>query len=169
MRLKTKLVVSATGLTFAIVPYCRSCLSASCCGRESSRRRTANDVLAHEVFLMTRQAVETGLRANPPSDPSDEALQAAVIDALRNNDSLDDVMSAIMRYSPTVQDISVTDARGITLVSTDPDACESTSATAQQSRESAVRQHPLSSSTGLRKATGVGYRTSRWIETGNHS
>jgi signal transduction histidine kinase len=31
-------------------------------------------------------------------------------------------MNAIVRYSPTVQDVSVTDASGITLVSTDPDA-----------------------------------------------
>src|SRR6185312_5305361 len=35
---------------------------------------------------------------------------------------LADVMNAIVRYSPTVQDVSVTDAQGLTLVSTDPDA-----------------------------------------------
>jgi signal transduction histidine kinase len=78
--------------------------------------------LAHEVLLMTRQAVETGLRANPPSDLTDEALQNAVTDALRNSEPLGDVMNAIVRYSPTVEDVSVTDAQGITLVSTDPAA-----------------------------------------------
>ena len=31
-------------------------------------------------------------------------------------------MNTIVRYSPTVQDVSVTDAHGMTLVSTDPDA-----------------------------------------------
>ena len=31
-------------------------------------------------------------------------------------------MNAIVRYSPTVQDVSVTDAHGMTLLSTDPDA-----------------------------------------------
>jgi PAS domain-containing protein len=49
-------------------------------------------------------------------------LHAAVKDALRSSNPLDDVMNAIVRYSPTVQDVSVTDASGITLVSTDPDA-----------------------------------------------
>ena len=44
-----------------------------------------------------------------------------VADALRNNDSLDGVMSGILRYSTIVQDVSVTDDRGVTLVSTDPD------------------------------------------------
>ena len=33
-------------------------------------------------------------------------------------------MNAIVRYSPTVQDVSVTDAHGMTLVSTDPDALD---------------------------------------------
>ena len=73
-------------------------------------------------YLTTRQAVETGLRANPPVDRSDEALHAAVTDALRERSALADVMNAIVRYSPTVQDVSVTDAHGMTLVSTDPDA-----------------------------------------------
>ena len=46
---------------------------------------TANDVLAHQVLLVTRQAVETGLRANAAGGPeSDEALHAAVMDALRS-------------------------------------------------------------------------------------
>ena len=36
-----------------------------------------------------------------------------------------DVMQAIVRYSPTVQDVSVTDASGRILVSTDPDSIDS--------------------------------------------
>ncbi|HEY8996926.1 MAG TPA: ATP-binding protein, partial [Edaphobacter sp.] len=74
------------------------------------------------VVLMTRQAVETGLRANPPLDGSDAAFDVAVKDALLNHLPLSDVMNAIIRYSPTVQDVSVVDAHGMTLVSTDPDA-----------------------------------------------
>jgi signal transduction histidine kinase len=82
----------------------------------------SNTVLAHQVYLMMRQALEEGLRANPPVDRSDEALHAAVVDALRSHQPLTDVMNAIVRYSDTVQDVSVTDAHGMTLVSTDPDA-----------------------------------------------
>ena len=48
---------------------------------------------------MMRQAVEKGLRANPPVDRSDEALHAAVMDALRSHQPLADVMNAIVRYS----------------------------------------------------------------------
>jgi signal transduction histidine kinase len=83
------------------------------------------------VLLATRQAVETGLRAHPPAASaspdlsdydSDSALHAAVIDALRSNADLLSAMNGIVRYSPTVEDVSVTDAHGLIIVSTDPDA-----------------------------------------------
>jgi signal transduction histidine kinase len=121
MRLKTKLVLSATGLTCAIVLVLSSMFVGELLRQRVEQTVAANDVLAHEVLLMTRQAVETGLRTNPPVDRGDEALHVAVTDALRSHQPLADVMNAIVRYSPTVQDVSVTDAHGLTLVSTDPD------------------------------------------------
>jgi len=124
MRLKTKLVVSATGLTFAIVLILSALFVSELMRQRIEQTVAANDVLAHQVYLMTRQAVEEGLRAHPPVDRSDGALHAAVTDALQGNQPLADVMSAIVRYSPTVQDVSVTDAQGMTLVSTDPDAVD---------------------------------------------
>jgi signal transduction histidine kinase len=124
MRLKTKLVVSATGLTFAIVLILSALFVSELMRQRIEQTVAANDMLAHQVYLMTRQAVESGLRANPPTNRSDEALHAAVTDALRSDQPLTDVMNTIVRYSPTVQDVSVTDAHGMTLVSTDPDALD---------------------------------------------
>ncbi len=124
MRLKTKLVVSATGLTFAIVLILSALFVSELMRQRIEQTAAANDMLARQVLLMTRQAVETGLTANPPIDRSSEALHAAVVDALRSQTALQDVMNAIVRYSPTVQDVSVTDAHGMTLVSTDPDALD---------------------------------------------
>ncbi len=99
-------------------------------------------------MLATRQAVETGLRAHPPATPltpdvtdPDAALHAAVMDALRSNDDLLNLMNGIVRYSPTVEDVSVTDAHGFTLVSTDPDAVNQR-AVYRESFDS-VRQHSV--------------------------
>src|SRR5215472_12346065 len=124
MRLKTKLVLSATGLTFAIVLVLSSVFVGELLRQRIEQTSAANDVLAHEVLLITRQAVETGLHANPPTDRSEAAIANAVTASLRDSQALSDVMNAIIRYSPTVQDVSVTDARGTTLVSTDPDALD---------------------------------------------
>jgi signal transduction histidine kinase len=121
MRLKTKLVLSVSALTFAIVVVLSTLFVGELLRQRIEQTVSANDVLAQEVLLMTRQAVEAGIKEHPPADRSEEALHAAVLDALRSNDALMDVMNAVVRYSPTVQDVSVTDAHGMTLVSTDPD------------------------------------------------
>ncbi|WP_213807010.1 ATP-binding protein [Granulicella sp. dw_53] len=121
MRLKTKLVLSVSALTFAIVVLLSSLFVAELLRQRIEQTVAANDVLAHEVLLMTRQAVETGIKEHPPLDRSEDALHEAVLDALRSNDALMDVMNAVVRYSTEVQDVSVTDAHGMTLVSTDPD------------------------------------------------
>jgi signal transduction histidine kinase len=124
MRLKTKLVLAATGLTFAIVLVLSALFVSELLRQRIEQTAAANDVLVHEVWLELRKAVETGLRANPPVDKSDAALHEAVVYALRSQTALSDVMNTIVRYSPTVQDVSVTDASGMTLVSTDPDAVD---------------------------------------------
>ena len=124
MQLKTKLVLSVTALTFAIVLILCSLFMGQLLRQRIEQTAASNDVLAQQVLLMTRQAVETGIRVNPPSDRSDEALHSAVVDALRSNEPLMDVMNAVVRYSPTVQDVSVTDAHGLTLLSTDPDSLD---------------------------------------------
>jgi len=88
MRLKTKLVVSATGLTFAIVLVLSALFVSELLRQRIEQTAAANDMLAREVVLMTRQAVEAGLHANPPLDRTDEALHAAVTDALQSQKAL---------------------------------------------------------------------------------
>ncbi len=135
MRLRTKLVLTATGLTFAIVLVLSVLFLGELLHQRIEQTSSSNEAQAQEVLLVTRQAVETGLTAHPPvvdapldgspldsaADP-EAALHAAVLDALRSSESLSQVMDAIVRYSQPVQDVSVTDAHGFTLVSTDPDA-----------------------------------------------
>lgn len=122
MRLKTKLVLTATGVTCAIVLALSSVFLGELLKQRVENTSSNNEERAHEVALGVRQALEKGLKEKPPPDLSDAALHAAVVDALRSSDALAGEMNAIVRYSPTVQDVSVTDAAGVTLMSTDPDA-----------------------------------------------
>ena len=91
------------------------------------------------------------------SDRSDEALHAAVVDALRSHQALAEVMNAIVRYSPTVQDVSVTDAHGMTLLSTDPDAVNQPSAFRFSLASVQNGQYRASDESGFRQAAGSGY------------
>ena len=120
MRLRTKLVLAATGVTFAIAIVLSMLFLAELLNQRIAQTAASNDVLAHQVQMMARQALETGLRVHPPADASEAALGAAVGSSLRNSAALNDTMNGFVRYSPAVQDVSVTDAAGETLVSTDP-------------------------------------------------
>ena len=129
MRLKTKLVVAATGLTFAVVLVMSAIFVGELLRQRIEQTVSSNEVLAHQIVMVTLLALEQGLRANPPVDRSNEALVAAVTGALQTEPALKQVMSTIVRYSPTVQDVSVTDMAGRVLVSTDPDAAGQHAAT----------------------------------------
>jgi signal transduction histidine kinase len=120
MRLKTKLVVAATCLTFAIVVVLSLLFLAELLRQRVAQTAASNEVVARQLLMMTRQAVEVGLRADPPADRSDAAFHAAVADALTSYQPLLDTMDGVVRYSPAVQDVSVVDAQGMTLASTDP-------------------------------------------------
>ncbi len=122
MRLKTKLVMAATGLTFAVVLVMSTIFVGELLRQRIEQTVSSNEVLAHQIVMVTLQALEQGLRSNPPVDRSNEALIASVTGALQTESALSRVMSTIVRYSPTVQDVSVTDMGGRVLVSTDPDA-----------------------------------------------
>ena len=122
MRLRTKLVLTATGLTFAIVFVVSLLFLAQEVRQRIEQTADANDVLTHEALLVTRDTVE---KLPPvivtPGENADDALRSAVLDALRSSEPLNQVMTAVIRYSKTVQDVSVTDAHGFTLVSSDED------------------------------------------------
>lgn len=124
MRLKTKLVLATTALTTAIVLVLSTMFLGELMRQRIEQTASSNEVLVHEVLLMTRQTVESGLREHPPTEPGESSFEDAVAGALRTHGSLMDVMQAIVRYSPTVQDVSVTRPDGRILVSTDPDSVD---------------------------------------------
>ncbi len=120
MRLRTRLVVAATMATFAIVTLLSVVFLGELLRQRIAQTAASNDVMARQLLMMTRQAVEVELPKHPPADATEESFNAAVADALRSYQPLLDTMDAFVRYSPSVQDASVTDAHELTLVSTDP-------------------------------------------------
>jgi signal transduction histidine kinase len=122
MRLKTKLVLAATGVTLLVVLVLSGLFLAQLVRQRIEQAVAANDVLASEVRSASRAALESGLASHPPADGTDAALFTAVGQVLRSDEALRELMESIVRYSLTVQDVSVTDAAGLTMVSTDPDA-----------------------------------------------
>jgi signal transduction histidine kinase len=124
LRLQTKLIAAATGLTFTVVLAVSCIFMAELLGARIAQTAAANGALASEVISSARQAIEAGVRAHPPTSDSPEAFADSVADALRSSQALSAQMRAIVRYWPTVQDVSITNAHGTVLLSTDVTAVD---------------------------------------------
>lgn len=120
MQLRTKLVLAATSATLVLVLILSAMFLAELLREHIAQTTAGNEVIARQVLLMVRQAVEAGLRAQPPKDGSKEALHQAISGALEGFPALADTMNGFVRYSSAIQDISVSDADARILASTDP-------------------------------------------------
>jgi signal transduction histidine kinase len=120
MRLKTKLVLAITGLVFLVVTVLSWLFLEQLLAQRISQSYVANDMVAHQVLYYTQLAVNNGLSGKQidPNDP--KALRAAVAQALQHDQGLNEQLSAVNRYSPTVYDVAIADSENRALLSTDP-------------------------------------------------
>ncbi|HZZ38256.1 MAG TPA: ATP-binding protein [Acidobacteriaceae bacterium] len=117
MRLKTKLVVAITGLVFTVVVIFSWIWLSQSLNQYIEYSWNGTDIIAHQVLLEVRHALETGLRDQKfnPQDPV--AVRAAVAASLRQDPGLISLLNATISYSPTILDIVVADHNGRALVS----------------------------------------------------
>ena len=122
MRLKTKLVLAATAVTLLVVLLLTGLFIAELLRQRIEQTATSNEVLANQVRSTARHALESGLARDLSTGTSEGELMKSVSAVLRSDETLRAQMGAIVRYSLTVQDVSITDAHGLVLASTDPDS-----------------------------------------------
>ncbi len=116
MRLKTKLVLAITGLVFCVVLVFSWIWLSQLLQQQIEQSWQTTDFLAHNALYQMRDALDTGLR-NRHFDPNDPAaLRAAVADSLRLNPGLNNALTAIVNYSPTILDVSVVDLQNRAII-----------------------------------------------------
>jgi PAS domain S-box-containing protein len=121
MRLKTKLVLAITTLVFLISGILSLVYVSQLLHSAVQQSYETNRMVANQVQLAVRNALETGLRDQKvdPDNPTELRILAA--SAVRDNAALQAVVESVNRYSLTVYDINIGDSQSITLLSTDPD------------------------------------------------
>ena len=121
MRLKTKLVLAITTLVFLISGLLSLFYVFQLLHSAVAQSYETNRMVADQVQLSVRSALETGLsdRTVDPSNPAE--LRTLADEAVRNDDALQAVLKSVNRYSLTVYDINIGDSQSITLLSTNPD------------------------------------------------
>ncbi|HUD12597.1 MAG TPA: ATP-binding protein [Terracidiphilus sp.] len=119
--MKTKLVLAITALVFLISGLLSLVYVFQLLHSAVQQSYEANRMIANQVQLAVRNALQTGLsdRKVDPNNPSE--LRNLVAEAVRNNSTLQAVVESVNRYSQTIYDINIGDSQSITLLSTNPD------------------------------------------------
>lgn len=120
MRLRIKLVVTMTAMVFAVVVVLSGLYLAQLLSERIDQTYEHNDIVAHQVLMATRSALERGMGNYPNALNNPTALRAAMVDTLQSDVALQQVLNSVILYSPTVFDVTVADVNGTALVSTDP-------------------------------------------------
>jgi hypothetical protein len=121
MRLKTKLVLAISALVFLIAGLLSLVYVSQLLGTAVQQTYDTNHMVAKQVWSALQNALETGLkdRTVDPHDPA--ALHAMVVDAVRSDAMLRQVLDSVNTNSPTVYDVNIGDTQSIILLSSDPD------------------------------------------------
>jgi signal transduction histidine kinase len=116
MRLKTKLVLAITGLVFCVVVVFSWIWLSQLLQQHIEQSWYNTDFLAHNALYQMRDALDTGLRDRhfDPKDPA--AVRAAVADLLRRNPGLNNTLTAIVNYSPTILDVAIVDRQNRAII-----------------------------------------------------
>jgi signal transduction histidine kinase len=121
MRLKTKLVIAITGLVFLIAGLLSLVYVSHLVDAAIQQSYDSNRMNANQVRFWMWNALQTGLK-DQMVDPNDNAkLHELVAGAIRDSTALDEAMKSATLYSPTVLDVSITDAKSQVLLSTNPE------------------------------------------------
>jgi signal transduction histidine kinase len=121
MRLKTKLVLAITTLVFLISGVLSLIYVFQLLHLAVQQSYETNRMIADQVQLAVRNALETGL-SDQKVDPNNPGqLRSLAAKAVRNNAALQAVVESVNRYSLTVYDINIGDSNSMTVLSTNPE------------------------------------------------
>ncbi|MFI5110108.1 MAG: sensor histidine kinase [Terriglobales bacterium] len=121
LRLKTKLVLAISGMVMAVVATF-STIYISRTVRQALENAYADaDFVGHQVFQLTRDALEVDLSNSRINFDDPEAMRPVLQETLESYPGLNSLLKSAIGYSPTIYDVCIVDAGGRALLHTDSD------------------------------------------------
>ena len=121
VRLKTKLVLAISGMVVAVVATFSTIYISRTVHQALINASADADFVGHQVFQLTRDALQVRLSNTGVDFDNPEAVRAAVEEALQSDPGLKSLLQSVIGYSPTIYDVSIVDAGGRALLHTDTD------------------------------------------------
>ena len=121
VRLKTKLVLAISGMVVAVVATLSGIYISHIVRHALDDAYADANFVGHQVFHLTRDALQGDLNSSNIDLDDLEAVRAAVEAALESDPGLNSLLQSVIGYSPTIYDVSIVDASGRVLLHTDAD------------------------------------------------
>jgi len=122
LRLKTKLVLAISGMVVALVVTFCSLYVLQIVRQRVQDTYDTGDLVAHQIFWMTHQALEIDLSSTQIDSSNPQAVREATEEILQTDPGLNSTMQSILGYWLPIYDAAVADVDGRALLHTDPTA-----------------------------------------------
>jgi signal transduction histidine kinase len=122
LRLKTKLVLSISGMVVAVVATLSFVYVSRLVQNRIAEAYAGGDFVAHQVFHATRDALEQDLTDARLKSDDPAAIDALVQESLETDPGVNSLIESIVGYSPTIYDVAITDNQGRALLHSDAHA-----------------------------------------------
>ena len=120
MSLKTKLVLAITSLVFLVTVVLSLVYVSQLLQSIVTQSYDVNVLVARQIRYALQLALENGLKDQKVDPNNQEQLRQLTVAAVRDNVGLTSVVNSVIRYSPSVYDISIGDNRNRALLTTGP-------------------------------------------------
>jgi signal transduction histidine kinase len=118
MSLKTKLVMAITGLVFLVTAVLSLVYVSRLLEAVVQQSYATNELGAEQIRYALRLALEAGLKDQQVNPNDQTALRSLAAQAVRDSTALTAVVNSVVRYSPSVYDISIGDNNNRALLTT---------------------------------------------------
>ena len=118
MSLKTKLVLAITGLVFLVTAVLSLVYLSQLLQAVVQQSYATNELGAEQIRYALTLALETGLKDQKVNPNDQVALRSLAAQAVRDSTALTAVVNSVVRYSPSVYDISIGDNDNRALLTT---------------------------------------------------
>ncbi|HUN89579.1 MAG TPA: ATP-binding protein [Terriglobales bacterium] len=116
LRLKTKLVIAISAMVLALVSVLSYVYLSQLVRQRIAEAYADGDFIAHQIYQVSRDALEADL-AKAPIDPADkEALRTYIENSLRNDPGVNSLIQSVVGYSPNIYEVAIADVHGNALL-----------------------------------------------------
>ena len=120
MGLRSKLVTGTLLFTFVLVASLSLVFLSEVLRERIAQTEATHNVLLHAMLSAASTALQEGMVQHPPEDQTQAAFQRAIQSSLQSDTGVTQTLNDYVRYSPDMQDASVSAKGGLVLVSSNP-------------------------------------------------